>query len=373
MKARVMFDLSSSHHQFHIQQRWNSTNSAPIPNRVEYKEPVARSLKNKLMSAKKQTQSHNRKLYPEKVSPLVKRLTHYTSMAKHNNAPVDELELSNKENFTPHQYKYKVYLEPHDDNNVESTDPNEARIPLQEKPITTDSSLSSSSSSPPPPLPPPRSQSVSAKGKIHQQHRRRSETLPQPPPPLPKKSSRKSIGNTSTAMRMGTKLSFSALHRERLRYEFTPSTPAAKKQKSLDLDYDTMEVKSLLPRVLSVEQQTTAVSLQREPPPIYDDPESLSNSLIERFDNMDAETSEPERQIVAVDLAKSETGRLGIKISGREDGGVYIDSFDRGDFKVGDRIVAINGRSLENVPYATALDLIRRSGNAVNFLVSQIK
>ena len=41
-------------------------------------------------------------------------------------------------------------------------------------------------------------------------------------------------------------------------------------------------------------------------------------------------------------------------------------------FKKGDRIVAINGRSLENVKYENAVDMMRRSDDTVQFLVSQI-
>ena len=41
-------------------------------------------------------------------------------------------------------------------------------------------------------------------------------------------------------------------------------------------------------------------------------------------------------------------------------------------FKKGDRIVAINGRSLENVKYESAVDMMRRADDTVQFLVSQI-
>ena len=41
--------------------------------------------------------------------------------------------------------------------------------------------------------------------------------------------------------------------------------------------------------------------------------------------------------------------------------------------KKGDRLVAVNGRSLENVSYANAIDLIKKSGDSVHFLVSQLK
>ena len=116
-----------------------------------------------------------------------------------------------------------------------------------------------------------------------------------------------------------------------------------------------------------------------EPMP-YQLNESLSDSLIERFDNMETEESQPERQIVSVVLVKDHQGRLGLKITGTPSG-IYVEDFESGKVHVagsnrlkrGDRIVAINGRSLENVSYANALELVRKSGSSVQFLVSQIR
>ena len=230
---------------------------------------------------------------------------------------------------------------------------------------------------------------------------------------LPRKSGRRSMGAGATAfhgpvtsaaesnsrVKMGTRISLSALHRERLRLipDLGPVLPPAPKKPSLDLDYGTMEFKSLLPNHPQGEGsayvvQTTIKSLedeeehhqqqhqhQQEQPSsmMYDDTqESISDSLIERFDNMESETSEPERQIVSVTLNKKPDGRLGLKISGCASG-IYIDAIDdnvasvEGALKLGDRLVAINGRSLENVPYSGALELIRKSSQNVQLLVSQ--
>ena len=112
----------------------------------------------------------------------------------------------------------------------------------------------------------------------------------------------------------------------------------------------------------------------------YADPsnESLSESLVERFDNMETDESQPERQIVPVTVTKDSQGRLGLKVTGLSSG-IYVEDFDltvrmEGQFKKGDRIVAINGRSLENVKYENALELMRNSASQnVQFLVSQIK
>ena len=72
------------------------------------------------------------------------------------------------------------------------------------------------------------------------------------------------------------------------------------------------------------------------------------------------------------------SGKLGLKITG-DSSGIYIDDFDEtvrmegNRIKKGDRLVAVNGRSLENVSYANAIDLIKKSGDSVHFLVSQLK
>ena len=113
----------------------------------------------------------------------------------------------------------------------------------------------------------------------------------------------------------------------------------------------------------------------------YADPsnESLSDSLMERFDNMETDETLPERQIVSVTILKGEGGKLGLKITG-DSSGIYIDDFDEAivrmegnRLKKGDRLVAVNGRSLENVSYANAIDLIKKSGESVHLLVSQLK
>lgn len=93
---------------------------------------------------------------------------------------------------------------------------------------------------------------------------------------------------------------------------------------------------------------------------------------------METDESQPERQIVPVTVTKDSQGRLGLKVTGLSSG-IYVEDFDltvrmEGQFKKGDRIVAINGRSLENVKYENALELMRNSASQnVQFLVSQIK
>ncbi|QQP41440.1 Tyrosineprotein phosphatase nonreceptor type 13like [Caligus rogercresseyi] len=91
------------------------------------------------------------------------------------------------------------------------------------------------------------------------------------------------------------------------------------------------------------------------------------------------ESAMPEREIVAVTLSKDSRGRLGVKITGTP-AGIYIGDFDpsgvmvvSGRLTPGDRIIAVNGRSLENVSYNTTLELIKKSPKNVQFLVSQLK
>jgi hypothetical protein len=194
-----------------------------------------------------------------------------------------------------------------------------------------------------------------------------------------------------SVLRMGTRISLSALHRERLRLTselgLLPAPPSTVRKLPFDIEsYDAMETKSLMPSSQQQHHQqhlpSTFImpSMEACEPMPYQLNESLSDSLIERFDNMETEESQPERQIVSVVLVKDYQGRLGLKITGTPSG-IYVEDFESGKVHVagsnrlkrGDRIVAINGRSLENVSYANALELVRKSGSSVQFLVSQIR
>ena len=55
--------------------------------------------------------------------------------------------------------------------------------------------------------------------------------------------------------------------------------------------------------------------------------ESLSMSLLERFDAMETEAGEPERRIGTVVMQRDGKGRLGVKIGGAPSG-VYVDRID---------------------------------------------
>ena len=298
-------------------------------------------------------------------------------------------------------FRYKVYLEPEEDLSQRK----ETRVPLQERPILAEIStrpiLAERMSSMTPGF--PKSQK---RVSTNPTARRKSEQLPSIWPATPlvgtskmSKARRISHGlpsthisttnnqdNPSSVLRMGTRISLSALHRERLRLTsdlllsqnhqmFVKN--AKIKGCSLDLDYEPMEYKSILPTT----EKAAIVSLDEAESVPYADPsnESLSDSLMERFENMETdETALPERQIVPVTVIKDKSGRLGLKVTGVPSG-IYVDDFDEktiqkdgNTFKKGDRIVAINGRSLENVKYENALEMMRKSDNSVQFLVSQI-
>ena len=130
------------------------------------------------------------------------------------------------------------------------------------------------------------------------------------------------VDNASSVMRMGTRISLSAIHRERLRLTsevmHNGLTKTYKNQGgSLDLDYDTMEFKSILPidipskKEAAVVLHTSELLDETEAVP-YDDPanESLSESLMERFDNMETDDTLPERQIVSVTILKDQSGNF---------------------------------------------------------------
>ena len=55
--------------------------------------------------------------------------------------------------------------------------------------------------------------------------------------------------------------------------------------------------------------------------------ESLSMSLLERFDAMETEAGEPERRIGTLVMQRDPKGRLGVKIGGAPSG-VYVDRID---------------------------------------------
>ena len=124
--------------------------------------------------------------------------------------------------------------------------------------------------------------------------------------------------------------------------------------------------------------------------------ESLSMSLLERFDAMETEAGEPERRIGTVVMRRDPKGRLGVKIGGAPSG-VYVDRIDwdvatvvNGSLQVqyiepgsgkdltissqeGDRVIGVDQQSLESLGYSAALELLQKAGPTVTLLVSQLR
>ena len=207
--------------------------------------------------------------------------------------------------------------------------------------------------------------------------------------PVPTATAAAASSSSSTSetpgggMRMGTRISLSALHRERLRLAtdlglpgtgFNPLPPMKPhypvKPPSGD-DLTLMETKSILPRP-PPQAYVVQPSASDDLPFHLNEAESLSDSLMERFDAMEAVDSEPERRINCVTLTKDSGGKLGLKIAGTPCGIFVEELYNQSELRRGDRIVAINGRSLENVTYQAALDLIKKSTSTVQFIVSQV-
>uniref|UniRef100_A0A0N7ZBQ6 PDZ domain-containing protein n=1 Tax=Scylla olivacea TaxID=85551 RepID=A0A0N7ZBQ6_SCYOL len=110
--------------------------------------------------------------------------------------------------------------------------------------------------------------------------------------------------------------------------------------------------------------------------------ESVDESLVERFLLCPSSWSPcgpacVERRLASVTLHKKD-GSLGVMIAEGTDHGLYIQAVSpdgpahqQGSLKPGDRVVGINGRSVENLPYSVAVDLLRQIPEKVTLLVSQ--
>lgn len=391
-KAKLLFALASAHHQHNQQLRLKqpviSSGSFPhecLTNDNKGPPRSIRTLKSRLLFKKSPrkvytntpngargslrrstTVSSDTKNNPRHV---IKRLAHYSSMA---DALLEaKSHTKDKENTTPPQsYKYGVYLESEEDIRP-------VKEVLQERPVLAELTTPTVSR---------RSVSTNpgARRRSESHMRVRSSTSA-----FASRTGRRSHGvivppgsvDGSSVMRMGTRVSLSALHRERLRLtsDFGGPVHEPLKKPSLDIDYDTMEVKPLPEKKPPAVVLHTSLAEAEAIPYCDGETDQLSDSLLQRFEDMETDEAEPERQIVAVTVRKDIHGKLGLRITGTPSG-IYVDDFDLNVVKMegavmkqGDRIVAINGRSLENVSYTNALELIRQSHETVSFLVSQIK
>jgi len=375
-RSKHVFDITSAHHKYYLTSLSNAqdedlavekeTKSQPLKtfcNRIiNYAKD---SSQKQFSSAKDRRRSNPMGRYGLKrttsvsqsnVSPTidkkytVRRLTHYSSMA---NGPAKEQaeELSTDIQQT---YRYKVYLENEDDDE----DPQ----PMEAEPLSDHSDKENTTPKNPLPSKPVRRKSMPS-------------TITTFPRSVSRKNSVDQGRRRVSSVRMGTRVSTHAIQRERLRtIQPSKSTPDDLLPQSISTTSTPISQTAHPMWVMSSSQATNLNSPDILPG--IDD--SLSASLLERFDQMDAEEGEPERKIVQVELSKDPRGRLGIKITGTPSG-IYVESIDesvaqiQGELLCGDRLVAVNGRSLENVNYCSALDLIRASKNPVSLLVSQIR
>ncbi|KAK3601912.1 hypothetical protein CHS0354_041851 [Potamilus streckersoni] len=115
--------------------------------------------------------------------------------------------------------------------------------------------------------------------------------------------------------------------------------------------------------------------------------ETISNTLIQRFDQelLSPEPPQSEQHIFEVTLEKEPHMGIGISIVGNDctsklDLGIFIKSvivggpaYRDGHIKAGDRLIAINGKSLEGVQHHSAVQMIKDSDPTVRLLISQAK
>ncbi|XP_069949735.1 tyrosine-protein phosphatase non-receptor type 13 isoform X4 [Cherax quadricarinatus] len=169
------------------------------------------------------------------------------------------------------------------------------------------------------------------------------------------------------AVRMGTRVSAAALQKRRLR-------SAEVLQHQLHHHLPSLQELNTTPAAVVVEPSLRSVVVEEE---------SVSDSLLERFLQCSgggaagAAAAVCERRLRSITLHKEE-GSLGVMIAEGADHGLYIQAVSpggpaamEGSLKPGDRIVGINGRSVENLPYTAAVDLLRQISQQVTLLVSQ--
>lgn len=104
--------------------------------------------------------------------------------------------------------------------------------------------------------------------------------------------------------------------------------------------------------------------------------ESLNETLLQKLNNI---SFDDERILSSVRIERdSTTGSLGIQITEGSDGNVYIQSvidggpaYLTGNVLSGDQIVAVDQQNLIGTTYCVALDLLKRTGRFVEFILSR--
>ncbi|XP_050690465.1 mucin-17-like isoform X3 [Eriocheir sinensis] len=164
----------------------------------------------------------------------------------------------------------------------------------------------------------------------------------------------------SSGVRMGTRVSAAALQKRR------------QHQHLLSHHLPSLQELNTTPTAVVVEPSLRSIVVE----------ESVDESLVERFLLCPSSWSPcgaacMERRLASVTLHKKD-GSLGVMIAEGTDHGLYIQAVSpggpahqQGSLKPGDRVVGINGRSVENLPYSVAVDLLRQIPEKVTLLVSQ--
>ncbi|XP_030745463.1 tyrosine-protein phosphatase non-receptor type 13-like [Sitophilus oryzae] len=104
--------------------------------------------------------------------------------------------------------------------------------------------------------------------------------------------------------------------------------------------------------------------------------ETINDTLLEKLDNM---SFAEERILSTVIVERDQRGSLGLQITEGSDGNVYIQSVIAGgpaDFSQnilsGDQVIAVNGQSLLGRKYSDSLDLLKNTGQKVEFILSRV-
>ncbi|XP_076254755.1 FERM and PDZ domain-containing protein 2-like isoform X1 [Rhynchophorus ferrugineus] len=104
--------------------------------------------------------------------------------------------------------------------------------------------------------------------------------------------------------------------------------------------------------------------------------ETINQTLLEKLDNM---SFAEERILSTVIIERDSKGSLGLQITEGSDGNVYIQSVIPGgpahmgqNIVSGDQVVAVNGQSLLGRKYSDSLELLKSTGQKVEFVLSRV-
>ncbi|XP_069175465.1 tyrosine-protein phosphatase non-receptor type 13 isoform X2 [Procambarus clarkii] len=176
------------------------------------------------------------------------------------------------------------------------------------------------------------------------------------------------------AVRMGTRVSAAALQKRRLR----SAEALQQQQQQHQQQFHHLHLQHL-PSLHELNTSSAAVVVEPSlRSVVVEEEDCVSDSLLERFLQCPSGGGQGcERRLRSITLTKEE-GSLGVMIAEGADHGLYIQGVSpggpaalEGSLQPGDRVVGINGRSVENLSYTAAVDLLRHISHQVTLLVSQ--